>query len=73
MKCENTYTTGVSEEVRTDWLNAALSGSRESTNGLEILLSGPTLREDRKWQSNLRVRLGNHCGGFEVDLAEELR
>ena len=63
----------MSKEVRTDWLNAALSGSRKSTNGLEILLSRPTLRKDREWQTNLRVRLGNHCGGFEVDLAKELQ
>jgi hypothetical protein len=40
---------GVCEKVRTDGLDAAASGRRDLTDGLEVLLGRPSFRES--WQS----------------------
>lgn len=39
-------TAGVGEEVRANRLDAALNGSRKVTQGLEVLVGSPALRED---------------------------
>ena len=49
-------TAGMGEEVGANGLDAALSSTGELTNGLEVLVSGPALREARQRQGNCRDR-----------------
>lgn len=41
---------GVGKEVRADGLDAALRGAGQLANGLEVLVGGPALRQDRQGQ-----------------------
>ena len=50
--------TSMSEEMRSNGLDAALSRSRDAANGFKIFLGRPALREDRQWESDLRM--GGH-------------
>lgn len=50
-----TGSASVSEEVRTNWLDAALGSCRELANGLEILLSRPSLGKDRERKVDVGV------------------
>lgn len=52
-------TTGVGEEVRANGLDAALDSAGQLTNGLEILVGRPALRED--WKRQLGGGGGCHC------------
>jgi hypothetical protein len=45
----------VGEEVRSNWLDAALRGCGELANCLEILLSRPTLWKDREREIDVGV------------------
>lgn len=38
--------------MRPNRLNAALSGSRQATDSLEVLLASPILRKDREREAN---------------------
>lgn len=49
---------GVGEEVGAHGLDAALRGAREVADGLEVLLRGPALGEDRQRQRHCRY--GSH-------------
>jgi hypothetical protein len=53
-----TGSASVGEEVRTNWLDAALGSRREFANCLEVLLSRPPLRKD--WEGEVYVGVGSH-------------
>jgi hypothetical protein len=59
-----TGTAGVGEEVGSHGFDAALGCGRKATNGLEIFLCGPTLREDRQRNANFRVHIGGRSLSF---------
>lgn len=53
------------QEVRAHSLNVALSGSRETADGLKVLLSGPTRRKGR--EGNVDNLNRSHCEVQNVD------
>jgi hypothetical protein len=63
-----TYSAGIGQEVGTNRLDIAVIGGGELADGLEVLLGGPALRQNRQWERNLNV---SH-GGVAV-LEEEIK
>lgn len=51
---------GVSQEMRSNRLDAALDSTRELANGLEVLIGTPTLGQGGKGKSD-NLRSGSHC------------
>lgn len=64
-------TTGVGEEVRTNWLDASLSSGGETASGFEIFLRSPSLWQEGKGEVDLGV--GSHFEVIDSEVAEALR